>query len=87
MNENELDTTEEEWRSAVSDLIPGDPGLTIRELCEKLGTKRTATQDMVRRLVKDGKCKKGRSKRVSNGVVYYASVYQIITSKKEKSHA
>lgn len=84
MSDNELDTTIDQWRAEMEKCTPNDPGLTIQELCEKLGTKKTATQGLVGRLVKDGKCKKGYSRRENNGFVYYASVYQILTPKKEK---
>ncbi len=84
-NDNELDTTIDEWREVMEDLTQSDPGLTIQELCEKFGTKRTTTQALVNRLVKKGKCKKGKARRsYSDGVTKHVSVYDIIKSKERK---
>lgn len=85
MSDNELDTTIDQWRAALSDIVQNDPGETVAELRARLGGGKTAIRDMLETLIKNGKCKKGRAARTRcDGVRYFASVYQLVHPKKEK---
>ncbi len=84
-NENELDTTVDEWRDLLRSDAPDDPGMSIPEICEKFGTKVTATRLKIQRLVRAGKCRKGYAIRISeSGASYRVTVYDIIKSKERK---
>ena len=84
MSGTELDTTIDDWREAMSEVVADDPGLTIRELCEKMGTKRTATTTRITDLIIEGKCVRGRATRVINGRISHVNVYQLTTREKKR---
>ena len=81
MSDNELDTTVDEWRDLMDKALPNDPGLTVAELCEKFGSKQSATRSMLSRLMQEGKCRKGRAMREGGSGRYHVSVYQLLDTK------
>ncbi len=77
-----LDTTVDEWRAEMEKSETGEPGLTVRELMEKLGLKRTTMQERLGKLIKAGRCTRGRGKRIGVGGTYPVAVYQLIPETK-----
>lgn len=81
MNENELDTTIDDWRAEMNS-YGDDPGMTTKELAEKFNVSVRTMQRRVAALIDSGKCKEGRALRNWRGIPRYTPVYQLISEKK-----
>ncbi len=76
---NTLDTTIDEWRDELVEMEAGHPGMTLIELMEELGVKKTTMQDRLKKLIESGRCIRGRGKRIGpSGRTYLVSVYQLV---------
>ena len=95
MSQHELDTTIDEWRKAMENLslggsrwssLPSLPkGKTTNELCEIFGVCEEVMRRRVRKLIKEGRCKKGKAPReMITGEKRIVPVYQLIYEKEQQ---
>ena len=79
--ENELDTTVEEWKNAIEEMYyPNDPGFTRRELQDKLNVTYWAVTKILEQMLSEGRCIRGKGTRIDSvGRKQAIPVYQLIT--------
>lgn len=80
----QLDTTVDAWKAEMEDFLSGgDPGVTVAELAEEFNCGKSTMRERLNKLVKAGRCIKGRGTRVDSvGRYQIMPVYQLLGEEK-----
>ena len=76
----ELDTTVDAWRAALE--VKDDEGQTIDEIVEATGVAPSTVRRKIKKLIKEGKCIKGKAARMLGNTKIRYHVYQLTGEEK-----